>query len=390
MAAPPSELPEWGTDGGASIVTPSLGSRQLGYVANTAALAGVMNWVLNLIYQWVLWIKVDSGAAQREANYLVNSEAPVTILSSPNLMRGFTCLPTGRIIGCGDGGVLRTSDDGGATWTSRTPAASYTLNFNDVQYFSGFDLFAVGQNGEIQTAGLGVTWTHRTSGTSAELVRIGWDGNTRIIAIGNTGVTVISTDGGATWSAGGVINSGDFSPSGLCFANGVWLATGLATTPTRDNSLFISTNNGTTWTPITLSSGSLLVSGERCGGVSQVQGTFVALVGGPSTNPRTIVSKNGTTWLSGGTTIASTPMALACGSHVMALLPTTPLGIGVMSYDCGATWFQLLSLGFGNCRRIQMLSYSGSISGTRKWIACGDNLAADDRGKVSFSKFFAV
>jgi hypothetical protein len=391
MSAPPLELPEWGTAGGAQITAPSLGFRQLGYEPSTPAGAGVMNWWKKLTYEWVKWLKVDGACAQREASAILETSAAGAFPGGADQFRGFASTPQGVIVGVGDGGRIYTSTNGGASWTARTAAGGYTGAFADVQYINGADLLAIGAGGMIQASSLGTTWFVRSSGTSEDLACLGSDGSGRLIVAGANGVTRVSTDDGITWVAGGTVNSGNFAARSICFANGVWLLGGNSSPTNRDTTLFRSTDNGATWVPIVLSSGPLLGVSEYSLGVAAVQGVFVAHIAGGATQ-RTIVSLNGLQWLSGGTCTTSDAMMLAVGTHVVALAPKETNKPGVVSYDCGATWVKFFQPGFGSASRVQMMYYNNFTSlGTRKWMACGTNgTTHDDRGQAFYSRYFAI
>lgn len=391
MAAPPDELPQWATDGGAIITVPSTGFRNAGYVPNTAAGAGVMNWWKNKSYQWLQWLKVDGGCAQREASGLLEHTKVSVFAGTGDSFRGFSSTPDGLLHGVGDGGRIHVSDDGGTTWgIASSVGGGYSLAFMDVQYMSGFGLVAVGENGEVQacTNTALSTWVKKPTGITDTLLCIGSSG-LRCIAAGMNGVTIGCSDAAFAWSAGGVVNSGNFAPNSIGYIPGVWLLAGNSSPANRDTTIFRSTDNGATWVPVPLSSGSVLGPAEFCLGIAVVQDTFVAHIAGGSSH-RTITSKNGLTWTTGGTCPSADSMMLACGTHLMALAPKEVNKVGVASYDCGATWLPFVQPGFGSAGRIQMMSYTYSALGTRKWLVCGANGVGDDRGKVSYSRYFAI
>lgn len=101
--------------------------------------------------------------------------------------------PLQRLVAVGLG-HLRTSDDGGATWTTRstTPIAGTTLN--DV-IWAGAQFVAVG-SGVILTSPDGLAWTARAPGTGAALRGVAWTGS-RYVAVGDA--QVASPDG-AQWT----------------------------------------------------------------------------------------------------------------------------------------------------------------------------------------------
>lgn len=99
------------------------------------------------------------------------------------------------------GGEVATSDDTGATWTLRTPAAAAV--YRNVRRCPKRGLFlAVGDTGVIHTSPTGVAWTAQTSGTTVSLKDVAV-GGTRLIAVGydfplTTSVASRSFDG-TTW-----------------------------------------------------------------------------------------------------------------------------------------------------------------------------------------------
>lgn len=59
----PATLPEWATDGGATITEPLLAEKQTGFVAGTKPPAGWFNWILNLLYAWIVWLDAFESTA---------------------------------------------------------------------------------------------------------------------------------------------------------------------------------------------------------------------------------------------------------------------------------------------------------------------------------------
>jgi hypothetical protein len=55
MATKPSSNPRWGDVGG-DIVEPSSGQKDVGFVAGQKAPAQFLNWLLNLLYQWIVYL----------------------------------------------------------------------------------------------------------------------------------------------------------------------------------------------------------------------------------------------------------------------------------------------------------------------------------------------
>jgi hypothetical protein len=75
--AKPSSLPVWATDsllasgtqsGQTTKLTPSAGEQAQGAVPGTAAVGRFMNWVLNLLYQWVVYLNLSGTDELTYAN----------------------------------------------------------------------------------------------------------------------------------------------------------------------------------------------------------------------------------------------------------------------------------------------------------------------------------
>jgi hypothetical protein len=105
------------------------------------------------------------------------------------------------IIFVGDGGVIRTTTNGGS-WTARTSNTTNRLNSIGISPGgSGQTAVVVGHGGVIRTSTDGITWTTRTSGTTNDLYGVKFIVGYGFIAVGTGGVIRRSTDLGVTWSA---------------------------------------------------------------------------------------------------------------------------------------------------------------------------------------------
>lgn len=95
----------------------------------------------------------------------------------------------------GTAGILATSPNG-LTWTTRTTSTTATLNGGVA---TAAKIVVVGQSGTVLTsADGGVTWVKQASGTTNTLNRVVWTG-TQFYAVGAAG-TVISSPDAVTWS----------------------------------------------------------------------------------------------------------------------------------------------------------------------------------------------
>jgi len=102
-------------------------------------------------------------------------------------------------VAVGDGGMVRYTTNGGATWSSTTPAVSTELD--GVDLLPAGQGWMVGQSGEIwRTSTFGSAWTKQTSGTFAHLLDVAVLSSTSAVAVGRGG-TILRTTDGVTWKA---------------------------------------------------------------------------------------------------------------------------------------------------------------------------------------------
>lgn len=161
-----------------------------------------------------------------------------------------------RSVSYSSGTAVYVSTNAGNSWTGYQVSA-LTGTTNSVAYGAGLFVI-VGTEGRIFTSTNGVTWTSRTSGTSSTLSYIVFE-NGRFVVVGNT-VNLYSTDG-ITWAAAtGSTISGD--PYGLEYVgSSVWIAIQNSTSCIR------STNNGISWTTLSLASAPLSITSNKNGTV---------------------------------------------------------------------------------------------------------------------------
>lgn len=109
-----------------------------------------------------------------------------------------------QFVAVGDTGTLLTSPDA-VTWTSRTSGTTARLRGATA---SGNLIVAVGQSGTILTSPDGITWTARTSGVT-ETLRGVTASPTRFVTVGGDTTSMIRySDDGTTWSGATVSNLG--------------------------------------------------------------------------------------------------------------------------------------------------------------------------------------
>ena len=155
-----------------------------------------------------------------------------------------------------EGGYLKSSTDGGVTWTARN-ANLGAVNINSVAYGNGIFVAVSNTNG-ITTSTDGITWTQRTSNVSGNLYSVRYlNGNFIAVgtgANGGAGGITTSTDG-ITWTkrtTPGTGNSTDLRD--VTYGNGYYYAVGM----------FNTTGNGyysanlTTWVGTNIPAGSNL------------------------------------------------------------------------------------------------------------------------------------
>lgn len=210
----PASQPRWATDGGALITTPSSGAQDVGHVPSTALTAQLANWFWNLVYQWTLWLAgqvsglitnlgavVDDGGDNTLANMFrmraaltaICGASSATVNGGGESFEAFASAGAGRIVAVGDsGGMIKTSDDCGVTWTSRTAGSAFAGSFNDVLWASGLGLYIAVGVGTVQTSPDGVTWTQRVT-SALNYGSVAFDGVANVVVVAWDGASTYST-----------------------------------------------------------------------------------------------------------------------------------------------------------------------------------------------------
>lgn len=430
----PSEKPRWATAGGAQITHPSSGFQDLGYEPNTPAGAGVRNWLDNLIYQWIDWFDTrDSAnnsahatftgdisdlekgmAAHQELRALLNGRAMIDVDgSTANQVFGACVLPgfaadasdTGIVV-VGSGGEIHTSTDNGASWTARTSGVATTL-LDVIRGVAGSDrLIAIGQLGKILTGDeTGITWTARTSGTTESLNCIARASSSGPYMIAGSSGTILVSSNGTTWTAATAIHGGVFEAKSIEYMSGRWIVCGFVAPVDPDVCVFISDDDGTTWTAVKNSGSSALWGATGLSGditaiqIAQVGGVLIALIADNSAGSKFVIRSldQGSSW----TTCAGVPSTLelgtemlVAGAQMIAVVSVDNHRTGIASLDGGANWFRMFFPGMGSVGRVKRLPYNSDAGhGTCQFIGLGrlsSTGGADDRGKVSFTDFFSA
>jgi len=125
----------------------------------------------------------------------------------------------GTLVGVGRDGTIRSSTDGGVTWT--TVPSGTGAELKGVTYGNGL-FVAVGDGGTVLTSPDGFAWTQRTTDTNVRLEGVTY-GNGLFVAVGRGGTILTSRDG-AVWRRQ---NSGtDADLCAVAYGDGIFLALG--------------------------------------------------------------------------------------------------------------------------------------------------------------------
>jgi len=200
-----------------------------------------------------------------------------------------------------------TSTDG-VTWTSRTMPASafwYTLGFGN-----GYFIAATYGGSTAYRSSDGINWTPYSIGVARNWRDISYGGGTWVLVADNNSACRISTNDGASWSAGGTSTSPHF----VSYIDGYFILSNLTSTA------FYRSTDGTSWTGYTYPN-TATFRGKVC------KGTNVYCVrDSGSTTP--LVSSNGTNWnLSANNFGTAGGGVVASNSRFVYIVPsdTTPV-----------------------------------------------------------------
>ena len=177
----------------------------------------------------------------------------------------------------------------------------------------------------------GVTWTSGgvlpagISGAAVDVAYGRYNGNGRWIAIGSNGATAISINGGISWTAGGSLGAGTWSA--VTYGQGVWVAIVSGGTTTK-----YSTDGGNTWT-----TGGALPASSTWIKIAYGKNKFIAISSDGTVNPAYSVDK-GVTWSSTGVTgwINQTHTDIKYGQGTFVVSNSTSNNI--VSSEDGLVW----------------------------------------------------
>lgn len=228
----------------------------------------------------------------------------------------------------GDDAIM-TSDDGGVTWTTRTPPVDRT--WHGVTFID--DTFVVVcriVHPEIAVCLTsndgGVTWDQQTC------IQNSWydvtNGNGVLVAVGISGAVMTSVDKGVTW-----VNKTSGNPDDLeaiTFGEGVFVAVGWS-----DPNIMVSDDDGETWDLKTIPAGDEL---NAIRDIAYGNGVFIAVTGGYTANVFKSIDL-GNTWTAVSPASVLSWFAVAYGEGVFAAVSSDGSTEGVMiSTDFGDTW----------------------------------------------------
>jgi len=144
-----------------------------------------------------VWMTTAEGKVYKSSTtssamtpYLTGVTTPINSVFFLNANKGYIC---------GDNGVLKSTVDGGATWTSSNTGISNTVNLNSVYFKDSQNGVAVGSNGSVYiTINEGSTWSAVTVPTTRNLRSVKYfsDG----IAVAGEWGTLLLKPTSSTWS----------------------------------------------------------------------------------------------------------------------------------------------------------------------------------------------
>jgi hypothetical protein len=261
--------------------------------------------------------QLDTAIKQRSlALAVANWTDRVTAGPTTQGLQGVASDGAGTQVLVGNAGVIQSSADDGATWTSRTPGSAYAGNFAGVAYGGG-KFVALG-TGTIQTSPDGITWTQQSAGGAGTAFGLNY-ANGLWIATWSSGLIWTSPDG-ITWTPRTGVNA---TASCAGYGTSLYLTAGTAVIQTSPD--------GITWTARTIGSNGGAYAGTFWG---LAYGNGIHVVVGNTGEVQT--SPDGITWTrrSSGTTDDLKAVVYAAGYFVATPANNTYL---LVSMD-GVNW----------------------------------------------------
>ncbi len=254
----------------------------------------------------------------------------------------------------GDGGVIVTSSDQGATWTART--SGITGDLAGVAFADATHGWAVGDGGTIiATTDGGVTWAPQASGATEDLAAVAFADASAGWAVGAEGAVVTTADGGATWTPQASGTTSDLA--GVAFADAThgW-AVGAGGT------VLATTDGGATWAPqasgTTQALHAVAAASATRALAAGAAGTIVATTDGSAWVTRT----SGTTADLAGAAYGDAKYAWVCGSAGTVLRSTN--GGSTWAAQPGGTSAALAAVSFADPGRGAVAGAAGVIRTT--------------------------
>jgi len=277
-----------------------------------------LSFSIFIFFVMLLFLPCNSNA-----DYLDNW---FTVTSNTNNWFYGVTFGNGTFVTVGAFGTILTSPDG-VVWSSQTSGDTHHLyGIANSNNGSSTIFIAVGVNGTtIISLNGGVSWTKggtaRRMGNAYDLYGVTY-GNGTFVAVGNSG-TIFTSTNGATWTSqtSGTINQ----LTGVTYGNGIFIAVGYSGT------ILTSPDDGVTWTSRT--------SGisEGLTGVTYGNGTFVA----EGLNGTTLISlDNGVTWAPITLGISDDLFGVTYGNYTFVAVGgfNGESGTILTSYDYGVSW----------------------------------------------------
>ena len=281
-------------------------------------------------HEWYMGGELGSGGEVRSSKVGITWTAVGGSLGSD--VYGISNDLTGYLVAVCQGGFLYTSDDSGATWTSRTSSFG-TDHLRGVEHDFDSTWVAVGILGKIATSPDGTTWTQRTNPftSSASMSAVAHDKLSLWVAVAINGSIPADQLGtspdGITWTLRTITGVSGALRS-VAYNGATWMAVG-------DQNIFTSTN-GTTWTKQSIPAA---LGSDNIWSVSYTLGTWII---GCTTGVILISTDDGATWIESLNPASSdvTYYALDCDDNGVCVIGGSDLGntYAARSEDGGGTW----------------------------------------------------
>jgi photosystem II stability/assembly factor-like uncharacterized protein len=257
--------------------------------------------------------------------------------------------------GYGPGFVIKTTD-GGATWAQISSGTGMSLS--DVDRFANGDLIAVGESGTLVSSTGNPPWVVQQPFTSASLSAVQVVGPQDAVVVELSGRIHRSSDGGATWVAGGATPS-NLEAADLYFTtllDGWVIGSGFST-----GALFRTTDGGDSWTPETsFLGGYVAVDFEGSNGwAANVSGRYYRTTDG------------GATWIEGDLPASSGPSIMDMEFFDAGTgYAVGRWGYAARSTDGGVTWQELPTP-----NQDDMLTDIHVLSASELWVSTANGVA---------------